>query len=154
MHGLRGAINDRLDSFVRRETTLVADTGVVTRRIDNGTATASADDSLDYSLANGESASVTTDEETRVMAVSEQTGEVGRRGHARTRLVPVEISLADIEAGSEIIVWAESQEDGSFLAQRIVVRPDMDADTDDAAGAATDDAAGADDAAAVPVTDA
>ncbi|MFV2063442.1 MAG: hypothetical protein ACC726_08000 [Chloroflexota bacterium] len=132
--GLRGAINDRLDSFVRRETILATDAGFVTRRIDNGTTTSSTDSSLGYTLANGDSASVTTDEETHVMAINAQADEIVRRGHVRTRSVPAEIALADIEDGSEVVVWAVSQEDGSFLAQRIVVRPERPATGEDAAG--------------------
>lgn len=151
--GLRGAMRDRADQLVRTETTYEAEDGLVTRRIDSGTLESASDAGLDYSLSTGESASVITDEDTMVVALSEQTVEVGRRGFSRDRLVPEEIALADIESGAEIRVWAESQDDGTFLAQRIVVQPVAEAeDATDEAGAA--DAAASEDAAIAPVTDA
>ena len=124
---LRMGIAGQLDQFVRRETTVETDDGLVTQRVDNGTATATGEASLDYSLASGETASVVTDDETEVVAFSEQTVELGRRGIARQRLVGELIELGDVAAGSEIVVWSGSQADGSFLAQRIVVRPVADA---------------------------
>jgi hypothetical protein len=140
---------------VRRETTFEAEAGLVTRRVDNGTVSSAAGGSLDYSLATGESATVTTDDDTSVIAYSEQTVEIGRRGFSRDRLVPEEIELADIESDAEIVVWAESQDDGTFLAQRIVVQPAAEADTEemtDDVGAT--DAEAADDSAIAPATDA
>jgi hypothetical protein len=50
------------------------------------------------------------------------------------------VALADIPAGAEIVVWAESQADGSFLAQRILVRPAVDEAVDDGAAEPSDDA--------------
>jgi hypothetical protein len=152
---LRGAMRDRVDQFVRTETTYEAEDGLVTRRVDNGTVQSAGDAALDYSLSTGESASVAIDEDTSVIAFSEQTVEVGRRGFSRERMVPEEIVLADIESGAEIVVWAESQDDGTFLAQRIVVQPAADddaAEVPDEAGAV--DAGASDDSAIAPVTDA
>jgi hypothetical protein len=138
---IRSGIADHFDQFVRRETIVELDDGVVTKRVDNGTVSATGDASLDYSLATGETASVTTDDETKVVAFETQT--VERRGHTRERVVPTEIDLASIESGAEVVVWAQSQDDGSFLAQRIVVQPDVDEATEaaDAAAIATEDAA-------------
>ncbi len=138
---------------MRRETTVQLEDGVVTRRVDNGTVSATSDTSLDYALATGESASVTTDEDTQVVAFTEQT--VERRGHTRTRLAPEEVALADIESGSQVVVWAQSQDDGTFLAQRIVIRPMLDEATDAADIDSADvDAAVVDDALFAPVTEA
>jgi len=160
-----GALRDRafdrigakVDSFVRTETTFEGDDGLVTKRVDNGTVSGASDAGLEYTLATGETASVSTDDDTQVVAFSLQTVEVGRRSISRERMVPGQVALADIEAGSEIIVWAESQEDGSFLAERIVVQPVMDEGTDETADeAVTDETEDAvvDDSAAAPATDA
>ena len=59
----------------------------------------------------------------------------------RERLVPETVALADLAADTDVVVWAESQADGTFLAQRIVVRPAADATADDATvDGSTDDA--------------
>jgi hypothetical protein len=157
---IRGEFQDRMDQFVRTETTYEAEDGLVTKRVDHGTVDSASEAGLDYSISTGETASVVTDEDTSVITFSEQTVEIGRRGFSRDRMVPEEITLADIESGAEIAVWAESQEDGTFLAQRIVVHPAIDADveemTDDveATDAATPDAEISDDSAVAPATDA
>jgi len=157
---MRGGFQDRMDQFVRTETTFEAEDGLVTKRVDHGTVDSASEAGLDYSLSTGETASVVTDEDTSVITFSEQTVEVGRRGFNRDRMVPEEINLADIESGAEIAVWAESQEDGTFLAQRIVVHPAADADVEEATDeaeatdAAIPDAEIGDDSAIAPVTDA
>jgi hypothetical protein len=157
---MRGGFQDRMDQFVRTETTFEAEDGLVTKRVDHGTVDSASEAGLDYSLSTGETASVVTDEDTSVITVSEQTVEVGRRGFNRDRMVSEEIALTDIESGAEIAVWAESQEDGTFLAQRIVVHPAADADVEEmtdeagATDAAIPDAEIGDDSAIAPVTDA
>jgi hypothetical protein len=146
-HAMRG-IGGMVDDFVRTETTLQTDDGLITKRVDNGTVSSAADAGLEYTLSTGDSATVTTDEDTKVVAFSEQTVEVGRRGLSRERMVPEEVAIGDIEAGSEVIVWAESADDGTFIAQRIVVQPDLDEATDTEADAADTDAAAAEEAVA------
>jgi len=151
--GMLGAAYDR---FVRSEVTYEADDGFVTQRVDNGTIVGASETGVEYTLADGQSASVSTDEDTQVFALSVESVEFGRRGLSRQRLVRETVEMADIEAGSEVTVWATSQDDGSFLAQRIVVRPDLAEAADDAA---SEDADAADDASeaeveASPATDA
>jgi hypothetical protein len=133
--GVRGLVAGAFDGLVRSETTFQTDDGIVTRRVDNGAVSSTSDDGLEYSLATGEVASVRTDDDTQVIAFSEESVDFGR-GFSRTRLVPEAIAIGDIAAGSEVVVWALAQEDGSFLAERIVVRPA----TDDTADAAEDEA--------------
>ena len=114
------------DGLVRTETTYQTDAdGFVTRRIDNGTLSAATDTSLDYTLATDEAASVTIDEDTEVIAFTTESVDFGR-GFQRERLMGESIAATEIPAGSQIVVWADSQEDGSFLAQRIVVQPAED----------------------------
>jgi hypothetical protein len=131
--GLGARLGMAFDGFVRRETTYQTDDGMVTQRVDSGTVSSVSEAAIGYSLANGEVASVGTDEDTQVISVSEQTVEVGRRGFSRQRLVPESIGLGDITAGSEVVVWAESGDDGTFLAQRIVIQPVTDDAADEAA---------------------
>jgi hypothetical protein len=148
-----GAYGARLgmafEGLIRRETIYETADGLVTQRMDNGTVSSIAESALEYSLANGETASVSTDADTQVISFGEQTVQVGRRGLSRTRMVPQTIELADVSAGSQVVVWAQSQDDGTFLAQRIVVQPLTD-DTDAAeesepeAEVTPDTAAGAD----------
>lgn len=149
MAGLRGLMNEHVDSFVRRETTVETEDGIVTKRVDHGTATSTSDTTIEYTLATGETVTVSVDDDTQVIGFGEQTIERGLR--SRTRMLPAEITLSDVAAGSQIGVWADSQDDGSFLAERIVVRPDPAAQ--DEADAA-DDATALEDSASVPVTDA
>jgi hypothetical protein len=154
MPGMRGVLGDATGSVVRRETILQTDAGVITERIDNGTATSATDTTIEYTLATGETVSATVDADTQVIAFSEDTMQRGLR--SRTRMLPAEIAITDVTAGAQIAVWAESQDDGSFLAQRIVVQPDV-AQTgaaDVAAdGAAADDATTSVDATSMPVTE-
>lgn len=123
---LRGMIGGAFDSFVRTDTTYQSEDGFVTRRVDNGTVATAGEAGLEYTLATGESASVSTDEDTQVIALSTETVEFGLRGLSRERLMPESIAVADLSAGSEVVVWALSQDDGTFLAQRIVVQPAAD----------------------------
>ena len=145
---LRGQVWDMLDGaadgFVRHEMTYQTEDALLVHRTDQGTVTSTGDAVVEYTLATGEAASVSTDEDTQVLTFTTETVEVGRSGFARERMVPQAITLADIAAGSEVVVWAQSQDDGSFLAERIVVRPAADAATDDSEATEADAAAEAD----------
>ena len=145
--GIRGQFRQRIgaqvDDFVRRETMVQTEDGVVTRRIDTGAVDAASETSLDYTLSTGEAVSVTIDEDTSAIAFAEPTDAAeneGRRRFRGPRLRPTEISVADIAAGSNVIVTAQSLDDGSFVAQRVVVQPDIEAVS---AGAGSDEAADA-----------
>ena len=142
--GMRGPLGgmfaEAMDGLVRHESIFQTADGVVTRRTDTGTVGSTGEASLEYALATGEMASVTTDDATEVLTLGTETVELGNSGRTRDRLVPETVALADLVAGTEVIVWSESQADGSFLAQRIVVRPAAVA-TDDAT---TEDASGSD----------
>ena len=46
------------------------------------------------------------------------------------RPMRTETALADIAVGADVMVWSQSQDDGSFLAERVAVLPVV---TDDAA---------------------
>jgi hypothetical protein len=129
-----------VDGFVRQETTLETDDGILTRRIDNGTLVSASETSVDYSLADGQSASATIDEDTEVVAFEEDLVEIGRRGLMRRQLSATSVEPTDLTAGAEVLVWAESQADGTFVAQRIVVQPEPTTD-EDAATSGTDPSA-------------
>lgn len=136
-----GVFDEALDGFVRHETIYQTEDGTVTRRTDMGAVASTGETSLQYTLATGETASVTTDDATDIIALSTETIELGRRGLVRERLVPETVALADLTAGADVVVWAESQADGTFLAQRIMIRPVADPTADDAAiDESTDDA--------------
>ena len=123
---MRDMLRGGWGGFVRTETTYQTDEGgFVTRRIDDGTLSAATDASLDYTLATGEAASVTLDADTEVVAFTSESVDFGRGFH-RERLVGEEIAATEIPAGSQIVVSADSQDDGSFLAQRVVVQPAVD----------------------------
>jgi hypothetical protein len=133
---LRQRISGQIDDFVRRETTLTTEDGTSTHRVENGTLDAATETSLDYTLSTGETVSVTIGEDTNAIAfaVPEETAQrEGRRWFGGPRLRPSEVAVSDIEAGSPIVVWSQSQDDGSFLAQRVVVQPDIQAEDDDSA---------------------
>lgn len=135
--GLMGAVDG---DVVRHETVIQTEEGTVTQRTDLGTVAMAGEASLDYALATGETATVLTDEDTEVISVALQTLELGNSGRTRDRLVPETVALADIPAGAEVVVWAESQADGSFLAQRILLRPAVDEAADDSAAEPSGDA--------------
>ncbi len=122
-----GMFQEAMDGFVRHETIYQTEDGTVTSRTDMGTVASTGETSLEYTLATGETVSVTTDDATDIIAVSTETIESGRRGLMRERLVPETVALADLAADTDVVVWAQSQADGSFLAQRILVRPAADA---------------------------
>ena len=155
---LRQRIGGMLDQFVRSETTVAVNDGFVTHRVDQGTVTSASDAGLEYTLADGQSASVTTDDDTKVWTVSVETVAVGRRGRSRQRLVPQEIAVADIEPDSRVVIWAQSQDDGAYLAQRVGVQPVVDEAAEEIAedvdAAETEDVDATEDAAASTVSDA
>jgi hypothetical protein len=80
--------------------------------------------SLSYTLATGESVTLTADADTMVAALGEGTT------FRRFRVNVDEIELAEIAAGSEVVAWSVGQEDGSFVAQRIMVLPSETASDD------------------------
>lgn len=128
---LGGLLGDAADSLVRRVTTYQADDGIVTQRVDQGTVSAASETSLDYALATGETASVATNADTQIVSFSVESVELGNSGLTRERLMPQTVALTEIPSGATVVVWAESQADGTFLAQRIVVRPDEAVDDSD-----------------------
>jgi hypothetical protein len=139
---LRGQVWDMfggaIDGFVRHEVTYQTEDALLVRRTDQGTVASTGDAVVEYTLATGEAASVSTDEDTHVLTFTTETVEVGRSGFARERMVPQTVTLADIAAGSEVVVWAQSQEDGTFLAERIIVRPAADVAADGSAAIEAD----------------
>jgi hypothetical protein len=116
--GLRG-----LDADVERtEHTVQTIDGTTTVRVEQGTLESAADTSLSFSLAGGEGVTVVVDEDTDVVAFEEQEV-MGNRGWARTRLVPSEVEVDELEAGAEIIVWSSAEDEADFVASRVVVKP-------------------------------
>jgi hypothetical protein len=124
------------DGVVRSETTVdLGEAGFLTRRVDDGTVTSASDTELTYTLATGETATVSADEDTEVLAVSE-VAEDDAPGMLRRAMTLDEIALADIPADADVIVWSEAGESGEFVAQRVIVQP-----AEDASAAAAEDAA-------------
>jgi hypothetical protein len=124
--GMRGLDGD----FERTETSVQTADGVSTRRVEHGVADGADEASLNFSLASGEAVTVVIDEDTQVVAFEEQ--DVTRRGRSRTRLAPTEVESTDIEPGSEIVVWSDSEDDADFVASRIVIHPADAAEATDA----------------------
>ncbi|MEA2025531.1 MAG: hypothetical protein U9O18_02450, partial [Chloroflexota bacterium] len=118
--GIRGALED----FERRETTIQTVDGTTIHRIENGVVDSATDTGVGFSLASGEAVTIAIDDDTHIIAFSEETVERGR--WSRERLVPSEVELAEVEAGSMITVWSDSEDGADFLAQRIVIRPAID----------------------------
>jgi hypothetical protein len=151
---LRGGLRGAAEDFQRRETTIQTADGTTTHRVEQGTVDSTADSGLEFSLASGEIVSVVLDADTQAVAFSGQTVE-NRRGISRERMVPMEIEIGAIEAGSEVIVWSGSEDGGDFVADRIVVRPDVEETAGvDAEADAAAEPVDADAAAIAPVTDA
>jgi hypothetical protein len=143
--GLRMGIAGGLDGFERREVTVQTTDGTTSQRVEQGIATSVSDAGLEFTLDSGETVTVTIDDGTQAIELSEQTVE-GRRGFARERMMPSEIELDAIEAGDEVVVWSNSEDGADYIAQRIVVQPvEADASTE-----AAEDAAAGD----IPATDA
>jgi hypothetical protein len=133
MRGQLGGMHEALDDFERRETTVQTADGVSIHRVEQGVVESASDAGLGFTLGSGEVVTVTIDDDTEVIALEEQTVERGRR--SRERMVPTEIELTDIEAGTEIMVWSDSEDGDAFVAQRIVVEPDIDEAADEATDA-------------------
>jgi hypothetical protein len=135
--GLRGMDED----FERREVTVQTADGTLSSRVEQGTLASADEASLTFSLANGEAVTVTLDEDSQVVGFEEQEEAFGE--WSRTRLAPTEIAAADLQAGSEIVVWSESEDGGDWVASRVVVTPADEAIEDDASATdeATDDTA-------------
>ena len=148
MGGMRGHLRDGMwapmggapDDFERREVTLQTADGISSRRVEQGIVDAATDGSLTFTLGSGEAVSVTLGDDTQVVAFSEQT--VERRGWTRQRMVPAEVTPADIEMGAHIMVWSESEDGADFVAQRIVIQPAADETTSDAAETPAEEPAG------------
>lgn len=154
--GLWAPMGGAQDDFERREVTLQTADGISARRVEQGVVDAATDGSLTFTLGSGETVSVTLGEDTQVVAFSEQT--VERRGWSRQRMVPTEVTPADIEMGAQVMVWSESEDDADFVAQRIVIQPAADETTSDAAETPAEEPAGdtgaTEDTSAAGVTDA
>jgi hypothetical protein len=122
----RGMLGDRgegilghFESLVSQVVVSVADNGeFVTDRVDHGTVTAVDAASISVSLATGETSTAAIDADTDVAAFD-----------LSERPIYDDAAVADIAAGAEVMVWSESQADGSFLAERIVIIPAEEADT-------------------------
>jgi hypothetical protein len=132
--GLRGAVLERYDGLVSQTVVRVdADGNILTDKVEHGTVSAVADGSITIDLATGESVTIATDANTA--AFSWDTS---------GRPLRSEIAVADVAVGADVMVWSESQDDGSFLAQRVAVLPAAvttdstdDSATPDASPAAT-----------------
>jgi len=138
--GLRGIGAD----FERTERTVQTADGMTSVRVEQGTADSASDSSLSFSLGSGETVSVVLDEDTEVYALEEQEV-TSNRGWSRTRMVPTQVDAAAIEAGSEIVVWSDSEDGADFVASRVLIQPaaaddTVAADEPEDAGAAADEA--------------
>ncbi len=130
---VRGALSERFDSLVSQTTVrLDADGNVLTDKVEHGTVSAVADGSITIDLATGESATVATDANTSAFSWS-----------ADDRPSRTEVAIAGIAAGADVVVWSQGQDDGSFLARRVLVIPAaIDASTEGAAPEASPAAVG------------
>jgi hypothetical protein len=146
----RGAIRGAQDDFERRETTIQTADGTTSHRVEQGTLDGASDTGLEFTLTSGETVTVTIDADTQAVAFSEESVE-NRRGFSHDRMVPTEVEVGDIPAGSEIVVWSGSEDGGDFVADRVVVQPDVEEATDVEAEA---EAVDADAATVAPATDA
>lgn len=154
LRGLGGGFGD----FERREVTVQTADGMTSDRVEQGTVTAATDTSLEFTLGSGEAVTVVVDTDTQAIEFSEQTVE-GRRGFTRERMVPAEIETSGIEAGTEVVVWSDSEDGADYIAQRVVVQPvaseaDASTEADSSPEAETSPDTDAGDAAAAPVADA
>jgi len=136
--GLRGIGAD----FERTERTVQTADGMTSVRVEQGIADSASDSSLSFSLGSGETVSVVIDEDTEVYALEEQEV-TSNRGWSRTRMVPTQVDAAAIEAGSEVVVWSDSEDGADFVASRVLIQPAA-ADDTVAADEPEDDAAAAD----------
>jgi len=109
----------RYENLVSHETvTLDADGNTLIAVVQHGTVSAVADGSISIDLATGESVSIATDANTSAYSWS-----------TTDRPARTETALADIAVGADVMVWSQSQDDDSFLAERVAVLPVMTDDT-------------------------
>ena len=116
--GMRGLDAD----WERAERTIQTSDGTSSVRLEQGVVDSAAANSLTFSLASGEAVTVAIDDDTRSLAYEEQEF-TSRRGWTHSRLAPTEIEITEIEAGAEIVVWSDSEDDADFVASRVVVKP-------------------------------
>jgi hypothetical protein len=138
-----GDVGRPAGSVVRVETTVdLGEQGIEVHRRDRGTATATDESSLSYSLVTGELATVTVDESTRILSATEATTRMQRRSRwsrpfRSPRMMVSQIELSAITEGTTVVAWSVSQDDGTFLARQVVAYPaaaaEPEATTDDAA---------------------
>lgn len=103
----------RIDNLVSQETvTLDADGNTLISLLQHGTVAAVADGSISVDLATGESVTIATDANT-----------VAHSWSTTDRPARTEIAVASVAVGADVVVWSQSQDDGSFLAERIAVVP-------------------------------
>jgi|GEM_PF-5711856 len=127
--GMRDGIRAAIEDFERRETTVQTADGITTRRVEQGVIDSASEASLGFSLGSGEAVTVTIDDDTKIIALNEETVERGR--WSRQRMVPTDVDVAGIEAGANVVVWSDSEGDGGFVAERILIRPAADEDVDE-----------------------
>jgi hypothetical protein len=128
--GMRGGMRGLDADFERTERTVQTADRTTTVRMEQGVVDSVAADSLSFSLGSGEAVTVVVDEETLVVGFDEQEQTI--RGWSRNVVVPAEIEVEEIEAGAEIVVTSDSEDDGVFVASRIVVKPAEAEEADDA----------------------
>lgn len=113
---LRDQLGAELGTFVRTESLFLAEDGTLTiARQERGTVTAVADGTLTYTLASGESVTVTTDAATETIAFSAE----------RPYRDPVETAV--VAVGDVVLVGSTSTADGSFLAHHVRILPPVPA---------------------------
>lgn len=145
MDGDHGKGGGPLDPFmdgstiVRQETVIeLADGTFATRRLEHGTVTVAAADAITFTLATGETVTVTVDADTVVEeAPAFAGGRGGPNGDAFGRgwesarpnrdggpaVAPAPVDPASIAVGATVMVASEAQADGSWLAHEIHLLP-------------------------------
>ena len=142
MGGMGGGMRGLDADFERTERTVQTADGTTVRRVEQGVVDSAAADSLDFTLGSGEAVTVVIDDDTTAVAFEEQEV-TSRRGQNRTRMAPTEVGVEEIEAGVEVVVWSDSEDDSEFVATRIAIRPteaEEDTDGDEAAEAEAEEA--------------
>ena len=92
-----------------------------------------------FGLANGETATVSADEDTEVLAAMDASDD-DAPGPFRRAITLDEIALADVPADADVTVWSEAGDSGEFVAQRVIVHPTDDATAESAGDADTTEA--------------
>lgn len=150
--GMADRVRGQIDDFERRETTLQTADGTTVMRVEHGVLDSASDSAVTFTVGD-EIVTVTIDDDTTAVAFSEQEVET-RRGLSRTRVVPAEVAVADLEVGTDVVIWSDAEDGGDFVASRIVVHPAMDEATEDATEEAADVETATDESAALPLLDA